>query len=40
VIEILGIYGLFYGVGGNVCYPAFLLEFYIFLGWFTSYVIG
>jgi hypothetical protein len=31
VVEILGIYGLFHGVGGNVCYLAFLLEFYIFL---------
>jgi hypothetical protein len=36
VVEILGIYGLFHGVGGHVCYLAFLIGFHIFLWWFTS----
>jgi hypothetical protein len=31
VVEFLGIYGLFHGVGGDVCYLTFLIEFYIFL---------
>jgi hypothetical protein len=26
----------FHGVGSNVCYLALLIEFYIFLWWFTS----
>jgi hypothetical protein len=33
VVEILGICGLFHGVGGNVCYLAFLIGFHIFLWW-------
>jgi hypothetical protein len=36
VVEILGTYGLFHGAGGNECYLTFLIEFYIFLWWFTS----
>jgi hypothetical protein len=36
VVEILGIYGLIHGVGGNVCYLTFLIKLYIFLWWFTS----
>jgi hypothetical protein len=35
VVEILGIYGLFHGVGCNVCYLTFLIGC-IFLWWFTS----
>jgi hypothetical protein len=36
VVEVFGIYGLFNGVGGNVCYLTFLIEFYIFPWWITS----
>jgi hypothetical protein len=32
VVEILGIYGLFHGVGGNVCYLTFLIGFIFFSG--------
>jgi hypothetical protein len=32
VVEILGIYGLFHGVGGNVCYLIFYLNFIFFSG--------
>ena len=31
MVEFLGIYGLFHGVGGNVCYLTFLFLFYIFI---------
>jgi hypothetical protein len=31
VVEILGFYGLFHGVGGNVCYLTLLIGFHIFL---------
>jgi hypothetical protein len=36
VVEILGVYGPFHGVGGDMCYLAFLIGFHIFLWWFTS----
>jgi hypothetical protein len=31
-VEILGLYGLFHGVGGNGCYLVFLLGFVFFFG--------
>jgi hypothetical protein len=39
-VEILGLYGLFHGVGGNWCYLTFLNRFHIFLWWSTSSIVG
>jgi hypothetical protein len=40
VVEILGLYGLFHGVGDNGCYLTFLTRFHIFLWWSTSSIVG
>jgi hypothetical protein len=40
VVEIIGSFGLFHGVGGNVLYLTFLNRFHIFLWWSTSSIVG
>jgi hypothetical protein len=40
VVEILGLYGFFHGVGGNGCYLTFLTTFHTFLGWSTLSIVG
>jgi hypothetical protein len=40
VVEILGSFGLFHGVGGNVFYLTFLNKFHIFLWCSTSSMVG
>jgi hypothetical protein len=39
VVEILGSFGLFHGVGGNVFYLTFLNRFHILLWWSTSLIV-
>jgi hypothetical protein len=39
VVEILGLYDLFHGVGGNGCYFTFLIDFIFFSG-ATSSIVG
>jgi hypothetical protein len=40
VVEILGSFGIFHGVVGNVFYLTFLNRFHIFLWWSNSSIVG